>query len=86
VEKYDLEDWLDDAFDEQFNLRLEDGSISEMSQILFECTSLIRKQTPAGVPAILDRLPNSTQTATQAQQTNVKLESEDESGSDEEMT
>ncbi|KAI6175618.1 hypothetical protein M3Y97_00709200 [Aphelenchoides bicaudatus] len=85
LEKYDVEDWLHDAFDEQFNLLLEDGSISEMSQILFECISLIRKQTPAEVPTVLNRLPNPTQAATQAQQTNVNLESGDESGSDEEM-
>jgi hypothetical protein len=85
IEKFDIEDWLDDAFDEHFNLRLEDGSIGEMSQILFECISLIRKQTPAGVPAILSRLPSSAQTNATAQQTTVQLESEDESGSDEEM-
>lgn len=86
IEKYDIEDWLEEAFDEQFNLRLEDGSIGEMSQILFECLSLIRKQTPDGVPAILDRLPSSAQTNAQTQQTALKLESEDESGSDEETT
>jgi hypothetical protein len=85
IEKYDLEDWLDDAFDESFDLRLEDGSIGEMSQILFECLSLIRKQTPAGVPVILNRLPNAAQTQATTQQTKVNLESEDESGSDEEM-
>lgn len=85
VEKWDLEEWLDDAFDEGFNVRMEDGSIEEMSQILFECISQIRKETPANVPAILNRLPNSTQTAAQAQQTNVRLESDDESGDEDEL-
>lgn len=84
IEKYDLEDWLDDAFDEHFNLRLEDGSVGEMSQILFECLSLIRRKTPGDVPAVLSRLPTPTQTANQTQQTTLKLESEDESGSDDE--
>lgn len=86
IDKYDIVDWLEDAFDESFNLRLEDGSVEEMSQILFECISLVRKQTPAEIVNVLARLPNSNQTNAIAQQNAIQEESDDDSETEEMIT
>ncbi|CAD5226393.1 unnamed protein product [Bursaphelenchus xylophilus] len=42
LDKYVIEDWLDDAFNDTFNLVLEDGSVSEMRK-LEEAQSLVNR-------------------------------------------
>ncbi|KAI6221850.1 hypothetical protein M3Y99_01531600 [Aphelenchoides fujianensis] len=81
IDKYDIEDWLEDAFNEAFNLLLEDGSVPEMSQLLFECTDSIYKGDLPRAEAALARLPSSAQTQHLAQQTAVQ-EAAEESGSE----
>ncbi|KAI6224584.1 hypothetical protein M3Y95_00768400 [Aphelenchoides besseyi] len=83
IDKYDIEDWLVDAFSEGFNLILEDESIPEMSQVLYQCCANIYKGQLVETETVLSKLPSTAQTQSVTQQCAVQNDESSESEVDE---
>uniref|UniRef100_A0A1I7RHE2 Pre-rRNA-processing protein TSR2 homolog n=1 Tax=Bursaphelenchus xylophilus TaxID=6326 RepID=A0A1I7RHE2_BURXY len=78
LDKYVIEDWLDDAFNDTFNLVLEDGSVSEMSDILAQATHLILKGKLEEAQSLVNRLPDESTVNQAKEQSRTVADEEDE--------
>ncbi|CAD5219376.1 unnamed protein product [Bursaphelenchus okinawaensis] len=79
LDKFVIEDWLEDGFNEVFNLVLEDGSVAEMSDLLARGAQLILDGKIDQVESVLARLPNEN-TVNQAKAQSKTVEDPEASG------
>uniref|UniRef100_A0A915PUX0 Pre-rRNA-processing protein TSR2 homolog n=1 Tax=Setaria digitata TaxID=48799 RepID=A0A915PUX0_9BILA len=85
LQVHNLNDWISDILDNEFNLILEDNSVEWLASSLLKCSSWLNAGQKAELEDFLSHLPSENAVQTAATESQILLDNSDENSDYEEL-